>query len=406
VFLVCVVLVVGTAVVISTHRSTKYSANAILLVNPGATRDSPGSAQEAANLATTYAGLLPADDAIIRSVASATGLSFDQVQRALVVTVQNGTSLLVVSFTATSPSTALIGANATASAISGKNPVSPAIPAGTVVVTKHATTSVKHHTSGSLVIAIGVILGILLGIVLVLAWERADPRFDHPPQVTEVLGIPARLASELSSASALAIMRQWQTESGSRPPRVAFVAGVSGIRSQVVGLAKRFAGTDHQGAMSVTISPIDPMSTITPPPRSAAGQASDGQRPGRAKPPQGARTQDDTRASDDVELLVGGAPGIEGGEAVAQLAGVTALVIPQEAKIREVQRAVATLGELGVNPSWAFLSGSKAPSFRHRIGKLRTDFGTTSRAAPSAWTKAPTRTNPGASQRPVETLAD
>ncbi len=124
VLIVCVVLVLAVTYMVSSKRTVKYSANSILLVNPGASSTSPGSAQEAANLAATYAGLIPADDAIIANVAAKTGLSFGQVQSDLAVTVQNGTSLLVVTFTSPVPSTSLVGANATAHAISGDHPVS------------------------------------------------------------------------------------------------------------------------------------------------------------------------------------------------------------------------------------------------------------------------------------------
>jgi hypothetical protein len=55
-------------------------------------------------------------------------------------------------------------------------------------------------------------------------------------------------------------------------------------------------------------------------------------------------------------------PGVEGGEVIAQQAGITVLVFSREAKVRTVQRSVEVLGELGSTPSWALLTESTALS--------------------------------------------
>jgi capsular polysaccharide biosynthesis protein len=360
VFIACVVLVMATTMVVSAKRTVTYGADSILLVNPGASAISPGSAVEAGTLAATYAGLIPADNAIIRYVASKTGLSFRQVQSDLGVTVENGTSLLDVNFTSASPSTSLIGANATAIAISGTSPVTPAIPAGTTVITKQATSATKHSTSSGIVLGLGAILGILLGSILVLAWERADPRFDRPAQVTEVLGLPTRLASELSDASIIAILRQWQSEPEAQPPRVAFLAGIPAISEPLGSLAARFAAAGQRWGISVMVRTPESLQQ-QPEPSGKAGSTQSN----RAKSPV-------PQAGTDVELLVGGMPGVEGGEVIAQQAGITVLVFSREAKVRTVQRSAKVLGELGSTPSWALLTESRAPSpLRRLVRSLR-----------------------------------
>ena len=362
VLIVCVVLVLAVTYMVSSKRTVKYSANSILSVITGASSTSPGSAQEAANLAATYAGLIPADDAIVANVAAKTGLSFSQVQSDLAVTVQNGTSLLVVTFTSPVPSTALVGANATAHAISGDHPVSPAIPGGTMVVTKQAVDTTRHSTSGTIVLALGGIFGILLGLILALAWERADPRFDRPAQVTEVLGVPTRLASELSDASAVAIMRQWQAEAGTESIRVAFLAGVSNIQGPIGAVARRFASSANSWGTQATVR--QPMPTEVGRRRSDAERQGGQRRSPRAKP----STAPNRAPAPTIQFIVGGTPGAEGGEVVAQQADLTVLAITPESKVREVQRSVEILEELGVTPSWALLIDSRVAHHSRLMG--------------------------------------
>ncbi len=241
------------ALVAYPHPTPTYTASAVLLVNPGANATSPGSAQEAANLAATYAGLIPTDDAIVQSVVAATGLSASQVEHDVAVTVQDGTSLLVINFTATSSAGALKGANAMARALSAPNPVSSAIPAGTVVVTKQATTAVQHATGSDVTVALGVALGALLGVILALAWERLDPRLDQAPQAAELLGIPTRLISGLSDLSASAILRQWQAESEMSAP-------TSGLRRRVARDRRQGEPTSPAVSSSRSTGPIPPRS--------------------------------------------------------------------------------------------------------------------------------------------------
>jgi len=313
------------------HRAVTYTASAVLLVNPGANASSPGSAQEAANLAATYAGLIPTDDAIVRSVVTATGLASSGVGHDLAVTVQNGTSLLVVSFTSTSPAVALRGANAIARAISAPHPVTSAIAVGTLVVTKQATSAVRHSTNSSFILGLGVALGALLGVILAVALERADPRLDQAPEVVELLGIPTRLVPGLSDVSAAAIMRQWQAETAKRAPRVAFVGATPQIGDRVVDVAGRFTlSADGVGPSAVISRPRDREAT-------PSVEHHNGNRP-------------------SIELIAGGAPGAEAGEVTAQQGDLVVLVIVQETKVRTLQRSVAVLSGLGISPSWALLT--------------------------------------------------
>ncbi len=229
-----------------------------------------------------------------------------------------------------------------------------------MVVTKQALTTTRHSTSGTIVLVLGGIFGILLGLILALAWERADPRFDRSAQVTEVLGVPTRLASELSDASAVAIMRQWQSEVGTESIRVAFLAGISSIQGPIGSVARRFASSANSWGTQATVR--QPLPTEVGRRRSDAERQGNQRRSPRAKP----STAPNRTAAPTIQFIVAGTPGTEGGEVVAQQADLTVLAITPESKVREVQRSVEILEELGVTPSWALLIDSKVAGPSHR----------------------------------------
>ena len=306
VLLVVTVLVTATAVGVSGLKSATYSSDAILLVNPGATNTSPGSSQEAQALASTYAGLIPSDSAVLGAVSAATGLTQDEVRSGATVTVENGTSLLDLRFSNTHDATAVAGVTAMSKAISGTHPVSPAIPAGSMTVVHGASAPVSHNRKLVETVLIGVLLGLLLGAIIVTVWERADARFDRAGQVTGQLGIPARSLRHLNIDSATAMTERWRTLAIIDPPTIALVSGVVGMQGTAEVVGSRLA-------------------ELVP----------------------------------NQQIRVGGAPGDENGERVAQFADVTVLLVPREARVREVLRSVEFLGQIGVVPAWALMTDEK-----------------------------------------------
>lgn len=367
VIVVCVILVVAVAGVASRHQRATYSATSILLVNPGATGASPGGAQEAGALATTYAGLIPNDSAVVSAVASATGLTPSEVSSATTVTVTSGTSILNVRFTASTPTTALRGADAMADAVSGKHPVTATIPSGAVFLMQHPASATRHLTSKSTILGLSVLLGLLLGAVLTIIWERADARFDKPEQVTDELGIPARSSAALSDESALAIMRQWRSLALHRmgvveghAPRVALVPATPRAAASVTSLAEMLVASALRGSMRVSASIADARSEDLAPqnPWSSGSDLAEGGGSRNGAQDRELYAPPASPSSPDLELLVGGQPGGEGGEAVSQQAHVTVLVIPVGSRVREVRRVVSLLAELGSLPVWAIMPTS------------------------------------------------
>jgi capsular polysaccharide biosynthesis protein len=368
VIVVCTVLVVVAAFTASRHQRATYTANAILLVKPGATKSSPGAPQEAQALAATYAGLIPNDSSVVATVAAATGLSTPQVARDTTVTVINGTSLLNIRFTAATAAEALQGANAMADSLSGATPVTTAIPGGTVTVTKPATDATRHLTSKTVVLGLSLLLGLLLGGVITIIWERTDARFDKPEQITDELGIPARALAALNDVAVLAVMRQWRTlalhragDDEGHVPRVALVPAVPRVRQRVARLAEMLKAAAWPGSMKISTSIADARSeellleqgssfqnALVAAAGSAERNGLQGRlpRPGAVGPP-----------SYGLEVLVGGQPGTEGGEAVSQQAHVTVLVVPAGSRVKEVRRSVALLAELGSTPVWTLMPG-------------------------------------------------
>ncbi len=302
VLIVVVVVTTATALAVSSAKQATYSSDAILLVNPGATPTSPGSSQEAQALAATFAGLIPSDNALLHAVASATGLSLAQAKSGTSVTVVNGTSLLDLRFTAQNPTGATTGVSAMSQAISGITPATRAIPSGTITVVRDAGPPISHAQKPATAAALGLILGLFLAAVIMIIWERADARIDKAGQITASLGVPARSLDSLNVDSAAAMLDHWKSSTQREDPKIALLSAVPGM---------------HQSTVSA------------------------GRRLGRLAP--------------GMQLLVGGAPGEENGDRVAQLADVTVLLVPQEARVRAVQQSRDYLEQLGIQPTWALM---------------------------------------------------
>ena len=302
VLIVTVVVTTATAIAVSSAKQATYSSDAILLVNPGATSASPGSSQEAQALAATFAGLIPSDNALLRAVASATGHSPAEVKAGTTVTVVNGTSLLDLRFTAHSPTGATTGVSAMSQAISGSRPATRAIPSGTITVVRDAGPPISHAQKPATAAALGLMLGLFLAAVIMIIWERADARIDKAGQITALLGVPARSLDSLNVDSAAAMLDHWKSSTQREGPKIALLSAVPGMNESTEDAGRRL---------------------------------------GRLAP--------------GMQLLVGGAPGEENGDRVAQLADVTVLLVPREARVRAVQQSRDYLEQLGIQPNWALM---------------------------------------------------
>jgi len=200
-WLLAVALVAGTAggFVAAKHSPTSYSATSTLVVQSGAGRAGPGSANDAQALATTYAALIPKDQAILQVVAGTLHVSTDTLARHLSVSVEMGTSLLLVKYSAPTASQALDGSTLLARTVAGSAAPTPAIASGSLVIVQLPASAVAGGALHKYGAPIGALFGLLLGIVLVLAAERADPRVDDTFTLGQAAGCAAAsLPADLS----------------------------------------------------------------------------------------------------------------------------------------------------------------------------------------------------------------
>jgi capsular polysaccharide biosynthesis protein len=200
-WLLVVALLAGSAggYYYGSHTHTSYAAQATLAVPAGATAISPGSANEAQSLAITYAAVLPNDAELLSPAARSLGVSLDSLKHHLAVSVQTGTSVLVVRYTAPTSSQAIRGVNAVATAIVSQKNRSTVVPLNTVEAVQLATSAGATGVFAKHGLEIGLLLGLLIGLIMVLIAERVDPRADKSSDVAEVFGHQvAAVPSELS----------------------------------------------------------------------------------------------------------------------------------------------------------------------------------------------------------------
>ncbi len=172
-----------------------YSAEATLAVPAGLT----SAANEAQALAISYAAILPGDNAILAPAASQLGTSLDDLTRHLAVSVQTGTSVIVLRYTAPTSAQAVHGVNVIADSIVNHKTKSSIVPLNTVETVQLATSAKNSDVLGKYGLPIGLFLGLLVGLIIALVAERLDPRADRAHEITEVFGQPvATVPSELS----------------------------------------------------------------------------------------------------------------------------------------------------------------------------------------------------------------
>jgi capsular polysaccharide biosynthesis protein len=205
-WLLVLALLAGTAggFLAAAGSTTSYSATSTLVVQSGAGRAGPGSANDAQALATTYAALIPKDQAILQRVAADLHTSTSAVAQHLSVSVELGTSLLLVKYSAPSAAQAVTGSTLLARTVAGSAAPTPAIASGSVVIVQLPSAGIAGGALHKYGAPIGALFGLLLGIVLVLAAERADPRIDDTFTLGRAAGCPAASVPEDLSVPELA----------------------------------------------------------------------------------------------------------------------------------------------------------------------------------------------------------
>ena len=117
--IVCMLAVGALAYLVSSVQSATYTAVTGLAVDPALGGPSPGNAQAASELASTYAGAMPHDERTLAYVARKTGGG-----GAIAAVPQPGTSVITATFYGDSPAQAFAGARAIGDAVAGPSPQS------------------------------------------------------------------------------------------------------------------------------------------------------------------------------------------------------------------------------------------------------------------------------------------
>lgn len=216
-WLLVVALVAGSAGgwFAGTHATTSYGAQATLVVQSGAGKTGPGSANDALALATTYSALIPKDQSILSTASATLKVTPGTIEKNLTVTVENGTSLLLLSYSAPTPQQAVAGADAVARAVASSVPLTPAIAAGSVAIVSVPNSASKKGMLHKYGIVLGGFIGLVVGLILVLAAERADPRIDDAVGMAGAAGCRAAIVpSDLSFAELARVLADAGREKG------------------------------------------------------------------------------------------------------------------------------------------------------------------------------------------------
>jgi len=303
-------------------KPVSYTAKSVLIVKSGANSSGPGSANEAAALAATYAGLIPQDQGVLQALANTLKLDPTTVRQHLTVSVEGGTSLLDVSYTAGDSEAAVQGALAVASILTAKTQVTDVLPPGSLAAVHLASASTAKGSSSGKATMLGGALGLLMSLALVIIWERADLRVDDPAILSAAAGFPVWGTDELNPVMANALVTRWRELARWDPPRVAIVTVGGCTEADLEKVSGVLSAADH----SVWSDKQPDNAPSLPPLRFETLRFSRGMFSGT-----------------DLALVD---------------PSLTVMVVRHASRLREVMTAVDNLEALGLRPVWAFVIGA------------------------------------------------
>jgi capsular polysaccharide biosynthesis protein len=311
-------------------QTARFVAQVVLIVPASGGGPTEGiNPDDADKLATTYAGIIPVDTTLLTDVGKAVGQPSSDVGQNLSVINEQGTSILEISYKASDPRTATIGARTAANLLSGPNPVASGIvPSSLQIVSLPNDVGPAATTNTSRTVAIGAVLGFVLGLVLLVAWERSDPHVTDARSLSSQFGCPATPADRLSPDAAHALLERWASLTDRVPARVAILPADAGSVARADEVARLLARSGDG------VRYIDARSGAVPEALSNGHLA-------------GGR--------DSIALVHAGTPG-QGGEAVALSCDLTVVVVRSGARNAEMRHMAEELANFGVVPAWALLT--------------------------------------------------
>jgi capsular polysaccharide biosynthesis protein len=250
VLLVTVLVASACALVIGVIRGTTYTAEstAVVAVKSKAAINAV-TPDQAVQLATTYAVLIPKDAAFLQNMATTLVTSVAEVQSSLSVFNSPGTSLLVIDYEGTSAHKAIAGATAALNGITGAHPVTPNITPRSLGAVQVPTTA-SASKDVTVLVAVGVIVGIALGLLLIVAWERVDPRIDRPEDLSHEIGSPTSPVNEISESGVKALLARWKALAEPGLFSIALVPVTPDVQADLPRVAQSFSqvGENSNGA--------------------------------------------------------------------------------------------------------------------------------------------------------------
>jgi capsular polysaccharide biosynthesis protein len=192
-WLLALCILAGTAggALARSAQTPMYSASSEIVVATGAGEKGPGDANDAIALALTDASILPSDQALLNNVSQEIGVPTRVIADHLSASVEAGTSVVLVSYDASSPSAAIKGANAVGRTITSHDEEISAIPNGSLSLVQLATGASASGMLFTYGLPLGALLGLLIGLIFVVGIERADPRADDVEDLAQATGTAA-----------------------------------------------------------------------------------------------------------------------------------------------------------------------------------------------------------------------
>jgi capsular polysaccharide biosynthesis protein len=310
-WLLALCVVAGTAggALARSSQAPMYSASSEIVVATGAGQQGPGNANDAIALALTDASILPSDQALLNRVSQKIGVSTREIADHLSASVEAGTSVILVSYGASTPSAAIRGANAVGRTVTSPDEQISAIPNGSLSLVQLANGASASGMLFTYGLPLGALLGLLIGLVFVVGIERADPRADDVEDLAQGTGTAA---TAYPGPVALAELEQLLDRASDGAPAATLVPLSDLEVSHVIALRNGLnAATDHQ---SLAIDVAGPVGSL------------------------------------DDRLTRGEGP--------------TVLVVKSGARLRSVKESVQRLEMLGRRPVWSVLAVGAAPGTR------------------------------------------
>lgn len=333
----CLLAGLTVAFLVSSRTPSEYLAEAVVVV-PATSPDNPppGSPDAAAKLASTYATLIPLDDAVMAAAAATAGVDPQDLRDSLTVAGDPGTALIRIDVVSRSALVAVDSATAVAATVTRPSPPGQIAKGALQLVTVPTEATVMGESRSSSLF-IGGILGLLVGLLAAFALERSDRRIDSVDDLAELLGTPATAWADITPAEARALAYRWRALSGVPAPEVAVVATVPMKRDDVKQL----------------LASLGPDSPGGPPPAQVGG------RPAAAPSQELVRSGTD-QDSGDIGVIAVGAPGSgEGAELRAQMSDLVVMVVREGTRVAVARDNLVRLGEYGVDVVWGLLAPAR-----------------------------------------------